>query len=252
MQVQLDAICPRISPAAFFAVCKFTYVAPPRIFLRTAAGAVAVPLCPDLQGPQRVTAGAGFALPASAEWMCAAPTTPVIPLKVMRHLIVRPLTVAVKVPEPRAPLGVGIDWFTVMNAVSLVVFAERPGDAGDATAVATATVAHIPTTTYITVFIFCVPLTRHAHQAPAAVDRWFADSAETVLSGRASASRGTSASTQLRSCSDRDPAAGLLLKPYADLVGRQLEGFADIVSDHHGKRFAEDALVTKAAQVQLQ
>jgi len=42
-----------------------------------------------------------------------------------RHLIVVPVTVAVKVPEPRAPLGVGIARLTVRNAVSIVVFVER-------------------------------------------------------------------------------------------------------------------------------
>lgn len=54
--------------------------------------------------------------------------------EVQPNLIVRPTTVAVDVPEPRAPLGAGISWLTVRNAVSFVVAAWRVGVAGEATA----------------------------------------------------------------------------------------------------------------------
>jgi hypothetical protein len=88
-------------------------------------------------------------------------------LNVIRHLIVVPVTVAVNVPEPRAPLGAGIDWLTVMNAVSFVVFDERNDALGDATALATATTANIATSANIALFTFGITsVDRWAHDAP--------------------------------------------------------------------------------------
>jgi hypothetical protein len=79
--------------------------------------------------------------------MCAAPTGPVIPLNVIRHLIVEPVTVAVNVPEPLDPFGAGIDWLTVRKAVSFFVTVERDcvlGAADAPTTVTTATSATNP------------------------------------------------------------------------------------------------------------
>src|ERR671935_1102345 len=53
--------------------------------------------------------------------MCAAVAAPVSPVKVSRNLILRPVTVAVKVPDPFAPFGAGISWLTVKNAFSFAV-----------------------------------------------------------------------------------------------------------------------------------
>src|SRR5919204_3048704 len=64
--------------------------------------------------------------------MCAAVAAPVSPVKLSRNLILRPVTVAVKVPDPFAPFGVGISWLTVRNAFSLAVVTLRLAGADEA------------------------------------------------------------------------------------------------------------------------
>src|SRR5919201_3553659 len=57
--------------------------------------------------------------------MCAAVAAPVSPVKLNRNLIFRPVTVALKVPDPFAPFGAGISWLTVKNAFSFAVVTLR-------------------------------------------------------------------------------------------------------------------------------
>src|SRR5919204_3749797 len=69
--------------------------------------------------------------------MCAAVAAPVSPVYVSRNLILRPVTVAVKVPDPWAPFGAGISWLTVRNALSFAVVTLRlvgPDEAASADA----------------------------------------------------------------------------------------------------------------------
>ena len=57
-------IWPRISPAGFFVVWTFTYVAPPLICASCASVIMpVVPVWPEVHGPQSGISGAGFATP---------------------------------------------------------------------------------------------------------------------------------------------------------------------------------------------
>src|SRR5919109_825899 len=79
--------------------------------------------------------------------MCAAVAAPVSPVKLSRNLILRPVTVAVKVPDPLAPFGAGISWLTVRNAFSFAVVTLRLPGADEAASADAVTITATSATT---------------------------------------------------------------------------------------------------------
>jgi hypothetical protein len=103
-------ICPRISPAGFFAVCTLAYVL--RAFRSAiwAAVTVVLPVTGDVQGTT-VHSGTSTAplTPLAPRWMCAAVAGSERWVKVSRQCRVVPVSVAVNRPEAPTfvPFGCG-------------------------------------------------------------------------------------------------------------------------------------------------